>query len=80
MTAPAAAPAAAPAPAAATGRDIDAFFKTATGTPFDPKSRVDIARRAEIEDFLKSKPELEGKSDTQVALQWYRQMANAKRK
>jgi hypothetical protein len=74
------APAAAPAPAAATGRDIDAFFKTATGTPFDPKSRVDIARRAEIEDFLKSKPELEGKSDTQVALQWYRQMANAKRK
>lgn len=80
MTAPAAAPTAAPAPAAATGRDIDAFFKTATGTPFDPKSRVDIARRAEIEDFLKSKPELEGKSDTQVALQWYRQMANAKRK
>ena len=74
------APAPAPAPAAPTERDINAFFETATGTPFDPKSRVDIARRAELEDFLKSKPELVGKSNVQASLQWYRQMANAKRK
>jgi hypothetical protein len=84
MTAPVA-PAAAPAPApaaapAATERDINAFFETATGTPFNPKSRVDIARKAELEDFLKSKPELAGKSNVQASLQWYRQMANAKRK
>lgn len=65
---------------AATERDINAFFETATGTPFNPKSRVDIARKAELEDFLKSKPELAGKSNVQASLQWYRQMANAKRK
>lgn len=85
-TLPAAAPAAAPAPAPAAApaagpeRDMDALFAKATGTAFDPKSRVDVARKAQLEDLLKSKPELAGKSDTQVALQWYRQTENAKRK
>jgi hypothetical protein len=59
---------------------MDALFAKATGTAFDPKSRVDVARKAQLEDLLKSKPELAGKSDTQVALQWYRQTENAKRK
>ena len=77
-TLPAAAPAA--APAAGPERDMDALFAKATGTAFDPKSRVDVARKAQLEDLLKSKPELAGKSDTQVALQWYRQTENAKRK
>jgi hypothetical protein len=74
------APAATPAAPAAPSRDIDSLFLKATGTKFDPKSRLDIARKAELEDLMKSKPELAGKSDTQVALQWYRQMENAKRK
>ena len=73
-----AAPAAPAAPAA--GRDFNSLFMKATGTEFDPKSRLDVARKAELEDLLKSKPELAGKSDTQIALQWYRQMENAKRK
>jgi hypothetical protein len=72
-------PAATPA-APAAGRDINSLFMKATGTEFDPKSRLDLARKAELEDLLKSKPELAGKSDAQVALQWYRQMENAKRK
>jgi hypothetical protein len=71
---------AAAAPAAGPERDMDALFAKATGTAFDPKSRVDVARKAQLEDLLKSKPELAGKSDTQVALQWYRQTENAKRK
>jgi hypothetical protein len=71
---------AAAAPAAGPERDMDALFLKATGTPFEPKSRVDVARKAQLEDLLKSKPELAGKSDTQVALQWYRQTENAKRK
>jgi hypothetical protein len=79
-TLPAAAPAAAPAPAAGPERDMDALFLKATGTSFEPKSRVDVARKAQLEDLLKSKPELAGKSDTQVALEWYRQTENAKRK
>lgn len=66
--------------AAGPERDMDALFAKATGTAFDPKSRVDVARKAELEDLMKSMPELAGKSDTQVALQWYRQAANAKRK
>jgi hypothetical protein len=78
---PDAKPAAAPAaPAAPAERDLDALFLKATGTSFDPKSRVDAARKAELEDLLKGDPNLAGKSDTQVALQWYRKMANAKRK
>jgi hypothetical protein len=62
------------------GRDLNALFMKATGTEFDPKSRLDIARKSELEALLKNKPELAGKSDTQVALQYYRQMENAKRK
>jgi hypothetical protein len=73
-------PAAPAAPAAPAERDLDALFLKATGTSFEPKSRVDVARKAELEDLLKSNPDLDGKSDTQVALQWYRQMENAKRK
>ena len=74
------APPAASAPVAGPERDMDALFTKATGTSFEPKSRVDVARKAELEDFLKSNPDLAGKSDTQVALQWYRQTENAKRK
>jgi len=71
-------PATPAAPAA--GRDINALFAKATGTAFDPKSRMDIAKKQELEALLKGSPDLAGKSDTQVALQYYRQMANSKRK
>ena len=66
--------------APAAGRDINALFAKATGTAFDPKSRMDIAKKQELEALLKGSPDLAGKSDTQVALQYYRQMANSKRK
>lgn len=74
-------PAAPAAPAApASSRNLQDLFLKATGTKFDPKSRVDVARMAELQDFVQSKPEYAGKSDTQVSLQWYRQLENAKRK
>lgn len=68
--------------APAAERDIGSLFEKATGTTFNPKSRIDVARKAELEDFLSGNPDFAGKSDTQVALQWYRKMANeqAKRK
>ena len=62
--------------AASPDRDIDALFKKATGTTFDPKSRRDKAVRAELEAVLSSRPELADASDTKVALAWY----NSKRK
>jgi hypothetical protein len=82
-------PKATPAPAAtpaapAAGRDINALFSKVFGDEnapsFDPKSRMDIAKKQELEDFLKKNNDLSGKSDTQIALQYYRQQANAKRK
>lgn len=60
-----------PKAAEAPSRDLDSLFKKATGTSFDPKSRVDRARRAELQDLLSSRADLADKSDTKVALAWY---------
>lgn len=60
-----------PKAAEAPSRDLDSLFKKATGTPFDPKSRVDRARMAELQDLLSSRADLADKSDTKVALAWY---------
>jgi hypothetical protein len=63
----------APSPKAAEvpSRDFDALFKKATGTSFDPKSRVDRARMAELQGLISSRADLADKSDTKVALAWY---------
>ena len=63
----------APSPNAAEvpSRDFDALFKKATGTSFDPKSRVDRARMAELQGLISSRADLADKSDTKVALAWY---------
>ena len=57
--------------AEAPSRDLNSLFKMATGTSFDPNSRVDRVRRAELQDLISSRPDLADKSDTKVALAWY---------
>jgi hypothetical protein len=54
-----------------------AAFKKATGTSFDPKSKVDRARLKEIEDTIRSNPKLADASDTKISMAWY---ARAKKK
>jgi hypothetical protein len=56
---------------AAPSRDFNALFKTATGTDFDPKSRLDRARMAEIQSLVNSRSDLADKDDRKVALAWY---------
>jgi hypothetical protein len=65
---------AAPAPATATLSDdrIQSLFKKATGTSFDPKSRADIARKAELAALISGRPDLADASDTKIALAWYK--------
>jgi hypothetical protein len=84
----AAAPAAAPAsepisapteapPKATPVADVDddrlmGLFRKATGTAFDPNSRLDKSRLGELRSLISSRPELLGQSDTKIALEWYR--------
>lgn len=49
-----------------------ALFRKTTGTAFDPKSRVDKARMADLTSFIEKDPELLNKSDTKIALDYYR--------
>ena len=64
-------PAASPAASSAPSRDFNALFKTATGTAFDPKSKLDRTRMAEIQSMMNSRADLADKSDNKVALAWY---------
>jgi hypothetical protein len=61
-----------PAATALTADRMNAIFQTATGTPFDPKSRLDRQRLAELQSVLDSQPDLADKSPTKIALAWYR--------
>jgi hypothetical protein len=65
------APAASPAASNAPSRDFNALFKTATGTAFDPKSKLDRTRMAEIQSMMNSRADLADKSDNKAALAWY---------
>jgi hypothetical protein len=49
-----------------------ALFRKTTGTAFDPKSRVDTARMADLTSFIEKDPDLLNKSDTKIALDYYR--------
>jgi hypothetical protein len=49
-----------------------ALFRKTTGTAFDPKSRVDKARMADLTSFIEQDPERLNKSDTKIALDFYR--------
>jgi len=48
-----------------------AVFKKATGTAFDPKSKVDRARLKELEDVIRSNPKLADASDNKISMAWY---------
>jgi hypothetical protein len=65
-------PAAQPAATALTADRMNAIFQTATGAAFDPKSRLDRQRLAELQSVLDSQPDLADKSPTKIALAWYR--------
>jgi hypothetical protein len=49
-----------------------ALFRKTTGTAFDPKSRVDTTRMADLTSFIEKDPDLLNKSDTKIALDYYR--------
>jgi hypothetical protein len=49
-----------------------ALFRKTTGTAFNPKSRVDTARMADLTSFIEQDPERLSKSDTKIALDYYR--------
>ena len=49
-----------------------ALFRKTTGTAFNPKSRVDTARMADLTSFIEKDPESLNKSDTKIALDYYR--------
>ena len=51
---------------------MSALFRKTTGTNFDPKSKADKARMAELTSFIEQDPERLNKSDTKIALDFYR--------
>lgn len=48
-----------------------ALFKVANGGDFDPKSRDDRAKMAQLQSIAND-PKLSGASDTKIAMQWYK--------
>jgi hypothetical protein len=48
------------------------LFRKTTGTAFDPKSKMDRARLEELTSFIEQDPERLNKSDTKIALDFYR--------
>lgn len=51
---------------------MSALFRKTTGTNFNPKSRVDKERMAQLTSFIEEDPERLNKSDTKIALDFYR--------
>jgi hypothetical protein len=51
---------------------MEALFRKTTGTNFNPKSSADKGRMAELTAFIEQDPELLNKSDTKIALDFYR--------
>jgi hypothetical protein len=51
---------------------MSSLFKTSTGTPFNPQSRVDKARMAQLRSFVESNPDVLNKSDVGASLAFYR--------
>jgi hypothetical protein len=51
---------------------LSSLFKTSTGTPFNPQSRVDKARMGQLRSFVESNPDVLKKSDVGASLAFYR--------
>jgi hypothetical protein len=67
------APKAAPAAAPEISEDrMSALFRKTMGTAFDPKSRMDIGKMNQLREFVSGNPDLLSKSDTKIALDYYR--------
>jgi hypothetical protein len=56
-----------------------ALFKKANAGDFDPKSRVDREKMAQLKAVMDSNPELANASDSKVALAWYKTLEKKKR-
>jgi hypothetical protein len=67
------APKAAPAAAPEISEDrMSALFRKTMGTAFDPKSKMDIGKMNQLREFVGGNPDLLNKSDTKIALDYYR--------
>ena len=51
---------------------MSALFRKTMGTAFDPKSKMDIGKMKQLRDFVGGNPDLLSKSDTKIALDYYR--------
>jgi hypothetical protein len=49
-----------------------ALFRTTTGTSFNPKSKADMGRMQQLRDFVGKDPEMLNKSNSKIALDFYR--------
>ena len=66
-------PAAAPAAAPEISEDrMSALFRKTMGTSFDPKSKMDASKMNQLREFVGGNPDLLNKSDTKIALDYYR--------
>jgi len=67
------APKAAPAAAPEISEDrMSALFRKTMGTAFDPKSKMDASKMNQLREFVGGNPDLLNKSDTKIALDYYR--------
>jgi hypothetical protein len=70
----------APKAAAPSSEDrMAALFKKANAGDFDPKSRVDREKMAQLKAVMDSNPELANASDSKIALAWYKTLEKKKR-
>lgn len=51
---------------------MSALFRKTMGTSFDPKSKMDASKMNQLREFVGSNPDLLNKSDTKIALDYYR--------
>ena len=51
---------------------MSALFRKTMGTAFDPKSKMDASKMNQLREFVGSNPDLLNKSDTKIALDYYR--------
>jgi hypothetical protein len=51
---------------------MSALFRKTMGAAFDPKSKMDIVKMNQLREFVGSNPDLLNKSDTKIALDYYR--------
>jgi hypothetical protein len=72
-------PAASAAQAPSSEDRMAAVFRKASGGDFDPKSRMDREKMAQLKSVMDSNPELANASDNKIALAWYKTLEKNKR-